>query len=136
MALFRVLTDVELDRVAAGVRLAGDLVGSEGPPQIADLQVLYDLLAQDTGSPTRAIEALGYAFGQCLLRHEWLHWAMMLDDDYGDEIAVAVRGRNLGCSPLSMLRNRLEDREPCDLADLMSVTANRLRQLGQQASSA
>lgn len=136
MALYRSLTQPELDRVADGVATAGRLAGSQGPPSAADLQALYDALLQDQTGAEAAVEALGYAFGSLFLQHDWLHWAMMLDDDFGDEVGVVVRDRALGCSPLSMIRNRLHDREPWDLAELLGATVFQLRQLGQQANSA
>jgi hypothetical protein len=136
MPLYRPLTELELDRVSAGIALAGRLLGSEAPPGAAELQALYDLLLQEETVEGAAVEALGYAFGNLFLEYDWLHWAMMLDDEFGDEVAIVVRDRELGCSPLSMIRNRIQDGEPWDLADLIIATVFRLRQLGQEANSA
>jgi hypothetical protein len=136
MPLYRTLTEPELDRVKDGVALAGRLAGAEGRPIATELQALYDVLLQDLNGAEAAIEGLGYAFGSLFLEYDWLHWVMMLDDEFGDEVAIVVRDRELGCSPLSMIRNRLQDREACDLAELAASTVARLRQLGQQAASA
>lgn len=135
MPLYRTLTKAELERVTHGVALAGSLAGSKGVPSAAELQALYDVLLEDLSGAETAVEALGYAFGNLLLKQDWLHWAIMLDDEFGDEIAVVVQDRELGCSPLSMIRNRLQDGEAWDLADLAASTISRLRQLGQQAPS-
>ena len=134
MALYRPLTEAELDGIAAGVALAGELLGVERPPRIEDLQALYDALLDEPVKNAAAVDALGYAFGNLFLECDWLHWAMMLDDEYGDEISIAVEDRALGCSPLSMIRNRLEDQEAWKLAELLEETVSRLRQLGQRAS--
>lgn len=136
MPLYRVLTKPELGRVSDGVELAGRLVGSAGAPSVAELQLLYDTLLQDQDGAGGAVEALGFAFGSLFLEHRWLDWAMMLDAEFGDEVAIVVRGRELGCSPLSMIRNRLEDGEPWDLAELIGSTVLRLRQLRQEANCA
>lgn len=136
MPLYRDLTKPELDRVTDGVALAGRLAGAEGLPSATELQALYDVLLQGPDGAEAAIEALGYAFGSLVLQQDWLHWAMMLDDEYGDEVAVVVQDRELGCSPLSMIRNRLQEGDACDLAELVASTVSRLRQLGQQAASA
>lgn len=135
MLLYRTLTESELERVTTGVALAGRLVGSDKTASVTELQELYDVLLQDMNDAGAAIDALGYAFGNLLLQHDWLCWAMMLDEEFGDEVAVVVRDRKLGCSPLSMIRNRLQDAEPCDLAELVASTVARLRQLGQQAAT-
>jgi len=58
-----------------------------------------------------------------------------LDDDFGDEVAIVVEDRALGCAPLSMVRYRLDDGVPCDLVELMEATVHRVRQPGQQATS-
>jgi hypothetical protein len=136
MPLYRTLTEAELKRVAAGVALAGRLVGSDVSPSTAELQALYNVLLHDRSGAEAAVEALGYAFGNILRHDDWLYWAMMLDDEFGDEVAIAVRDRELGCAPLSMIRSRLENGESWDLAELVSSTVSRLRQLGQQAASA
>lgn len=135
MGTYRSLTDAERESISAGIALAGHLAGSSGPPDLVDAQVLYDVLLLDPARPNAATEALGYAFGNLLLEQSWLGWAMMLDDEFGDEFAVVVRDRALGCSPLSMMRHRLDDGEPCDLVGLLEATVHRLRQLGQQAAS-
>jgi hypothetical protein len=132
---YRALSEPEQDRLTAGLALAARLVDAENAPNVIELQALYDTLLQDANRSAAAVEALGYAFGNLFLQHDWLLWAMMLDNEFGDEAAVVVRDRKLGCSPLSMIRNRLQDEESCDLADLVATTVSRLRQLGQQAAS-
>ncbi len=136
MGIYRSLSDCERESISAGVALAGHLTGLDGLPDLVGAQALYDALLPDLTRPHAATEALGYAFGNLFLEQTWLCWAMMLDDEFGDEVAIVVRDRALGCSPLSMMRHRLEDGEPCDLAELLDATVRRLRQLGQQAASA
>ena len=134
VATYRPLSDFELAKVSDGLRVASHLLDLDQPADIDDLQVLYDVLLSDPARPASAVEALGFAFGQVLLEQEWLEWAMLLDEEFGDEISVAVRDRRLGCSPLSMIKNRLEDGEAWSLIELRESTVRRLRQLGQHAS--
>lgn len=134
MGIYRSLTDTECESISAGIALAGHLAGSDGPPDFVDAQGLYDTLLLDPAPPDAATEAIGHAFGNLLLEQSWLSWAMMLDDEFGDEVAIVVRDRALGCSPLSMMRQRLGDGEPCDLVGLAEATVRRLRQLSQQAT--
>ena len=133
MTLYRALTNDELAEISEGLTLASHLLGPGVPPDADGLQVLYDALLGDPTRPPAAVNALGFAFGQILLENRWLEWAMLLDDEFGSEISVAVVDRQLGCSPLSMIRNRLDDGEAWDLRELRDATIRRLRQLGQQA---
>jgi hypothetical protein len=135
VTIYRALTDRELSAIADGLRLAAHLVEPE-PLDVDSLQSLYDVLLHDPDAPTQAIEALGFAFGQVLLEHDWLEWGVQQDAAFGDEISIVVANRQLGCAPLSMIRSRLEDREAWNLASLRDQTVARLRQLGQFAGSA
>ena len=134
VAMYRPLSDIETAKVLEGLRLAAHLLGPDLSANSEGLQELYDALLDTPSRPASAVEALGFAFGEMLLEQDWLEWAMLLDDEYGDEISIAVADRQLGCSPLSMIRNRLEDGEVWDLAGLRDTTVKRLRQLGQQAA--
>ena len=130
------LTDDEFERVTGGVTLAGKLLGLVRQPSAAELQSLYDVLLEDVDRPNSAVEALGYAFGNLFLEQDWLHWVMVTDAEFGDEPGIAVQDREVACSPLSMMRNRLEDGEHWDLLQLLDNTMTRLRQLGQNSASA
>jgi hypothetical protein len=99
------------------------------------VQYTYDAMLKQPVMKPRDIEILGYAFGHLMLQHDWLIWKMLIDEKYGDEISIAVTWRQLGCSPLSMIRNRLEDREACNIQNLLELTFIRLRQLGQHSKS-
>lgn len=135
MPLYRDLSKQELDRLLEGAQLARRLCGASGEPSAAQLQTLYDALLADAGRTDEAVQGLGFGFGGLLIRHDWLEWAMLEDAEFGDDFAVVVSGRELGCSPLTMMQYRLEDREPWNLADLAEETVSKLRQLGQQAAS-
>jgi hypothetical protein len=135
MATCRPLSETEMTRVSAGLSLASQLLGRDLPADAEGVQVLFDALLSDPTRPARAVEALGFAFGQLFLRQNWLNWAMLLDDEFGDQIGIAVRDRQLGCSPLSMIKNRLDDGEAWNLSELCDATVQRLRQLGQRAAS-
>jgi hypothetical protein len=99
------------------------------------IQQAYDhFLSTTKDGSDHAIKFLGFLFGSSFLPEDWLEWGMALDAEYGDEICLRVSGRDLGCHPLSMIRNRLEDGEQWDLAELRDSTIARLRQLGQHAA--
>src|SRR4051812_34618066 len=119
MPLHRMLTDDEFERVTGGVALASRLLGSARQPTAAELQSLYDLLLKDADRPNSAVEALGYAFGNLFLEKDWLHWVMVTDAEFSEEPGIGVQDREVACSPLSMVRNRLEDGEDWDLAELL-----------------
>ncbi|GEM_PF-6737824 len=133
MPIYRPLDEAERAAVQAGVARAERMAGVERL-SAADLQALYDVLLSEAEAATAAIEAVGYAFGEALLAHGGLEWALAVDDAYGDEISVALTGVQLGCHPLSMIANRLKDGEAWDLADLAERTVGRLRQLATEAA--
>jgi hypothetical protein len=135
MGIYRPVNEPEIQQIRDGLILAAHLAVAEQPLGSEDLQPLYDAFVGQAAQNPRAVEALGYAFGQLFLENDWLDWAMLSDEEYGDEISIAVKDRQLGCSPLSMIRNRLEDAEVWNLRELMETTVKRLRQLGQQATS-
>ena len=135
MLTYRPLSAAEHDRLLAGAELARRLVHGEGAPNFEQLQSLYDGFLDDLERPEDAVRALGVAFGDLMTVEGWLDWGMMIDADFGDDFALIVQDRQLGCSPLSMIANRLEDGEPWDLRDLAASTVSQLRRLGQEAAS-
>lgn len=99
------------------------------------LQQVYDhLLSTNADVEGDDVRLLGFIFGSGFLSEGWLEWAMLLDEEYGDEIGIRVRDGQTGCSPLTMVKNRLEDGESWDLSDLLNATVQRLRELSQHAS--
>jgi hypothetical protein len=127
---YRALTNAEAADVEQKLVHAADWVANDPSP---GLQAKYDLLLNQSVPSEDQIELLGYAFGAELARCDWLNWTMQLDNEYGDAISIAVDGLELGCAPLDMIRNRVEDRESSDLTQLVHDTVHRLRQLGQEA---
>ncbi|WP_206241932.1 DUF3806 domain-containing protein [Novosphingobium terrae] len=126
---YRPLSDLEATDVANTIDAARQFF--TGCP----IQQAYDNLLSSTADRSdHATKLLGFLFGMSFLSEDWLEWSMLLDARYGDEISLQVRGRDLGCAPLSMIKNRLEDGEQWDLAELRDSTIDRLRQLGQHAA--
>ena len=134
MIAYRELDEGELALLEMKLLLAAGLFGSNTLPAFPDLQRKYDALLLDEAPSNGEIELLGYAFGAQLVLEEWLDWAMLIDPEYGDAIAVAATGLEVGCSPLDMISNRLEDGENWSLAELAQQALHRLRQLGQHAT--
>lgn len=126
---YRSLDELERQSLAAAIVVAEQLLAGR------ELQLVYDeVLAAKPVQSGQLVEMIGYMFGNSLVAESWLEWAMLIDPEYGDEISVRVQDRELGCAPLSMIRNRLEDAEQCSLAELRESTVHRLRQLAQHAA--
>ena len=129
----RPLLEYELKYVEDNIALAGAIIQKSEPLEFSDLQEIYDMLLAEHEPVAQFVAALGYAFGQKFVQHDWLEWAM-LDDEYGKEIGIQVLGRSLTCTPVSMIQYRLEDRESWNLRELMETTVTHLRQMGQKAA--
>ena len=137
MVHYRPLRPAEAARLSEQLEAAARRLCHAQAPDERRVQQRYDeILSARPQMPEEEVQALGYAFGELLRASGWLDWAMLVDDEYGDEISLSVRERQLGCCPLSMIRNRLEEGEATDLTQLRYATLKRLRQLGQEAASA
>ena len=135
MALYRDLRDDERELIRSYVTRASDALSGRAL-SFATLQTLYDDLLADAEPATDDVMVVGYAFGELLATAPDLDWAWMMDDEYGDEPAVVVIGKSLGCTPLSMIRARIEDREAWDLAELAEATVQTLRMHASEAGNA
>ena len=125
MALYRELTGSERERIRTNVALVSNLLS--GNFTFTALQGLYDSLPTGPAPAAEAVDVVGYGFGELLSAAPGLACAWMIDDEYGDDPAIVVAGRSLGCTPLSMIRNRIDDQEAWDLSELASATMATLR---------
>lgn len=136
MSSYRDLEGPEQETLEAALRDAASFLQTENFRDLEIIQQAYDAAVSDGNRIRRNAQLIGYAFGQSLIEAvDFLSWRMLCDSEYGDEISLGVLDRSLGCSPVSMIQNRLEDRERWDLLQLRSDTIDRLRSLGQHASS-
>lgn len=134
MAIYRDLSDIEIQQLDDALTRVDHAINGIAGDVPGRLQRWYDALIEAEAPDVDEIELLGYAFARMLLAEDWLHWAVLVDSDYGDEVAVAIEDLEIGCTPLSMIANRIEDREAWDLAELCESTIRQLRQLGQDAA--
>lgn len=136
MSTYRDLEGAEQETLVAALREAANFLQTENFQDLDIIQKAYNTALDKNNIIERDAQLIGYAFGQSLVESvDFLSWQMLCDPDYGDEISLGVLGRSLGCSPLSMIKNRLEDREQWDLLQLRSDTIDLLRSLGQHADS-
>ena len=123
---FRPLTPHQEAELADGLELAATIARSSPPLSADQVQTLYDTLLGQSFCDEDTVVALGFAFGDLIKKQITLEW-ILLDGDYGEEISLAVPGLRLVCSPISMMRKRLERGEAWDVDRLASDMATRLR---------
>src|SRR5262249_54854926 len=104
----RPLTKEERADCEENLDLAAHLAGARRPLSAANLQELFDVLSEGD-APHRAVIALGYAFGELIVRRAGFEWARV-SDEYGEETCVAPRGVEMYCSPLDMIQKRIEQK--------------------------
>jgi hypothetical protein len=113
------LNDAERAWVADNVAAARRYVDDAGPPvgrQLLDPAALDAAWAfwlqgwpADAEDPNPVINALGMAFGQYLVDHLDLAW-MIVEDDFGTEIAVHGHVGDVLVFPQNLVAKRLETR--------------------------
>jgi hypothetical protein len=127
------LSPDRLNALEAGLARAKHLAGVSDLGD-DDVQRLYDrLLAQRERDPADVI-AVGLAMGEQMRKLGSFEWVRLVDE-WGDETSLAVIGRKLACSPISMVQKRLDREESVDVAELQAGVAARLIELSKEAAS-
>ena len=135
MSNARPLTPHQEERLQSGLDFAARIADSARPLSLAQVQALYDAFIDEQVDHPVTIEALGISFGACLIGSgDLLEW-VGYEDEYGEEISVAVIGKAIFAHPISMVQKRLEDRKTWDLAELHASTLARLRQMADEDNS-
>jgi hypothetical protein len=113
----RPLTPAEAAARDAGLSLAARLTNAILPLSSEQVQDLYDALLVDRVDDGEATIAVGLAFGQLIADragYEWVH----LSDEFGEETCLAPYGKEVSCSPISMIQKRVKRGESVDLNQL------------------
>src|ERR1041385_3623996 len=117
----RPLSPDEIGARDAILDLAAQLAGASRPLTIDDVQSLYDACLDVDDPPSEALLAIGLSFAQQIVSAANFEW-VRVSDEYGDETCVAAPGKEIFCSPISMIRKRLQERERLNLAELRDDT--------------
>ena len=96
---------------------------------VADLPVLQRLIDDNAFNKTQTseLQSLGVAFGDVLASELPLSWAMVTDE-YGTDPTLRYKDRPVNINALTMISKRVERGEVVNLAQLLQITRDQLRQ--------
>lgn len=125
------LDKVRLDRQRAIVAAtAKRRYGTPGLARtVADLPVLQRLIDDDAFNKTQTYElqSLGIAFGDVLASELPLRW-VMVTDEYGTDPTLRYKDSLMNINALTMISKRVERGEGVNLAQLLEITRDQIRQ--------
>lgn len=100
------------------------------------LRLVRALLAAGVFQPeqTAALQSLGIVLGDALVQHvggaEWV----MVEDEYGRDPAVRIKGTTVLLFPLTMISKRIEAGEPVDVFALFNGILDHIEELRSGAA--
>jgi hypothetical protein len=96
---------------------------------VADLPVLQRLIDDNAFNKTQTYElqSLGVAFGDVLASELPLSW-VMVTDEYGTDPTLRYKDKPVNINALTMISKRVERGEVVNLARLLQITRDQLRQ--------
>jgi hypothetical protein len=80
---------------------------------------------------TIKLQCLGIAFGDALAQKLGLMW-VAVDDEYGRDPALIVKGTSIIIFPLTSISKRIENGEEVDVFSLFEKACSRINELKQQ----
>ena len=101
--------------------LAARLLDAPAPFPLHKVQALYDVILDEFPTNRDAVDAIGFAFGECLVGKRDFEW-VTVDDEWGLEPSIALIGYDLTCHPLAMMHKRIERGERVNLQELLEDT--------------
>jgi hypothetical protein len=122
----RRLNPGEVEALNAALKGAAQVTRANRPT-VADLQRVYDDALQKRQTSEELNIVIGLALGALIVDGKEFEWARVIDD-LGDETGIAVIGKMLHASPISMISTRLNRGERANLAELKDTTVKRLRE--------
>jgi len=126
------LSDSQIAAIDAALARAAGWTGVDGIPGANRVQEIYDaFLEQEIKDAGRTI-TLGIAFGQLLVERGGLEW-VQVKDQHGEEVCVAVRGKQCFCAPISMIEKRVERAEQLSIERLCVDTLELLDRQSQKS---
>lgn len=117
----RPLSGAERDALQQGLDMAARLLDLPRPLSASDVQMLYDIIRDAHRDADEAIIALGLAFGQLIADAADFEW-LRVQDEYGEETALARKGFAAYCHPISMMQKRIEHGQQENLSELRDTT--------------
>jgi hypothetical protein len=84
-------------------------------------------------SETVKLQSLGIALGDALAQELGLTW-VAVEDEYGRDPALILKGTSVRLFPLTMISKRVERGEAVDIYDLFSGTCGTVRRLRDQGA--
>lgn len=125
----RTLTASEAEELEAGLVFAAQILRTERPLSLDQVQSLYDAFLQEGIDDRDAVTALGMSFGECIIASGPFEWLRVIDDEYGDETSIGVLGAAIYLHPISMLQKRLEEQEKIEIEQLCDDSLTQLAAL-------
>ncbi|MDZ7628569.1 MAG: DUF3806 domain-containing protein [Parvularculaceae bacterium] len=89
---------------------------------------LYDAIRTDHPDNVEALVAVGLAFGETIAQKAGFEW-VRVKNEYGEETALAPKGIEVACHPISMLQKRIAVREPVAITELRDATIKIVEEL-------
>ena len=125
------LTADQATAVDMAVARAAGWAGVDGPPRPEKVQEIYDAFLEQGIRDFDRLATLGIAFGQLLVDRGALEW-VRVQDQHGEEVCVAVRGKQCFCAPISMMQKRIERDERLSVEQLCQDTLDLLDRQSQK----
>jgi hypothetical protein len=125
------LTPEQQAALEDGLDLAARVSGARRPLSSHDLQTLYEVVRDQYRDHQAVVIAVGLAFGEAIQERADLEW-VRVRDQYGEETALAAKGSQITCFPVSMIQKRIDAGEAVDIAALRDQT---LKQVSDMVAS-
>lgn len=92
------------------------------------VQTLYDAAIKERLQDDDKLTAIGSAFGQQIVEQWGFDWVRVLAE-WGEETVIAPHGKSISVLPISMIKEKIANRESADLASLATLVAERIKSL-------
>jgi hypothetical protein len=94
------------------------------------LEALQQLVDEHAFQPaqTYELQCLGIVFGDAFVRATGMEW-VTVEDEYGSDPALRVRGTTIIIFPMTMISKRIERGEEIDVAGLFNVVLKHIEEL-------
>jgi hypothetical protein len=117
----RPLTAEEEEAREAALQMAARLVGATPPHTVEQVDELYKVLRDEYPNFLEGQIAVGVAFGELIAAKSDYEW-IRVTDEYGSETALAPRGVQGACHPISMMQKRIDERADIDIGRTRDAT--------------
>ena len=119
--LIHQLSEEERTALKDGLALAAKMVDGKLPLSVDQVQKLYDALSTGHRDYDVGIITLGLSFGETIIAEAGYEW-VRVEDEYGEETVLSPKGKQIICSPISMIQKRIDQSEDIDVSILRDET--------------